>query len=358
MNMRKGIIILCVLAMASCAGLGDYQQGKGVLRVSFADGAADCSKAVPDMPDTSDFILKIHDSKGNVVYDGVYSACPEALEVAAGSYTVSVMSHVFDAPAFSSPQYGDEQCVIVPSSGVVNVRLLCTQMNAGVRLSVSKDFLTGCPDGVLFLKSAKGKLMYGYSEKRTAYFSPGTVSLMLSQGGNDRIVMSRTLEAQDMLTIKVTVASSSADTEPDKGRISVSVDTARNWINDSCVIGGETDKGAVPADALTVSQALASVGCTDVWLCGYIVGGDLTSSKASFSAPFSSRTNLVLGPRSSTVDRDACLSVQLPAGDLRDALNLVDNPDLLGVKVFLRGDIVDSYYGMTGVKNISEYDFR
>lgn len=356
--MRKGIIILSVLAMASCSGLGDHQQEKGIIRVAFADEAGACSKALPDMPDTSDFILKIQDSKGKVIYDGVYSACPEALEVAAGSYTVSVLSHVFDEPAFASPQYGDEQCVIVPSSGVVNVRLSCTQLNAGVKLSVSKDFLTACPDGVLFLKSAGGKLMYGYSEKRAAYFSPGTVSLMLSRGDSDQILMSRALEAQDMLTIKVTVASSSADPEPAKGSVSVSVDTSRNWINDSCVIGDGNDKGTAPSDALTVSQALASAGCTDVWVCGYIVGGDLTSSKASFSAPFSSRTNLVLGPRSSTVDRTACLSVQLPAGELRDALNLVDRPDLLGTKVYLRGDIVDSYYGMTGVKNISEYDFR
>jgi hypothetical protein len=47
--------------------------------------------------------------------------------------------------------------------------------------------------------------------------------------------------------------------------------------------------------------------------------------------------------------------VQLPAGDVREALNLADNPDLLGKKVSIRGDIVSSYYGLIGLKNCTEY---
>lgn len=91
-------------------------------------------------------------------------------------------------------------------------------------------------------------------------------------------------------------------------------------------------------------------------MSGYVVGGDLSSASASFEKPFSSRTNIVLGPRSSTTDRTSCLSVQLPSGDLRDALNLVDNPGMLGRKVCLRGDIVEAYYGMPGIKNITEFE--
>ena len=93
-------------------------------------------------------------------------------------------------------------------------------------------------------------------------------------------------------------------------------------------------------------------------MCGYIVGGDLTSSSASFSKPFSSRTNILLGPRSSTNEKSSCLSVQLPSGELREALNLVDNPEILGRKVCLRGDIVEAYYGIPGIKNISEYELQ
>ena len=70
-----------------------------------------------------------------------------------------------------------------------------------------------------------------------------------------------------------------------------------------------------------------------VWVSGYIVGGDLTQANASFTPPFSSNTNLVLGPRSSSSSRSSCLAVSLPKGDVRDALNLVDHPELLGKAV-------------------------
>ena len=226
-------------------------------------------------------------------------------------------------------------------------------MNAGVKLRIAKDFLTECPDGVLFLKADQGKLMYGYSEKRIAYFLPGNVSLVLSENGTDKVLMSRTLLSQEILTLGVSVASSG--TSATGGRISVAVDTARNWVNDTYVIGGKNDKGSDVADAMTVQQARSSAGSKDVWVCGYVVGGDLTSANASFDEPFSSRTNILLGPKSSTVHRDECMSVQLSAGELRDALNLVDNPGNLRRKVYLRGDIVDAYYGLPGIKNLSEY---
>ena len=95
-----------------------------------------------------------------------------------------------------------------------------------------------------------------------------------------------------------------------------------------------------------------------MWVCGYIVGGDLSSSSASFETPFSSRTNIVLGPKASTVNRSSCISVQLPSGNIRDELNLVDNPSLLGRKVFLKGDVVEAYYGLVGIKNISDFELN
>ena len=347
----------------SCDMLGTSASvgGKGELRISFASGQDALTRSGLDVPDTSDFTLTVKDSEGNVIYDGKYGDSPESMEVDAGSYSVYVVSCEFSRPAFSSPQFGDEQCVVVPEGETVNVRLVCSQLNSGIRLNVDPGFLRAYPDGVLFLKAAAGKLMYGYSEKRMAYFSPGNVSLVLSDGGNDQTLLTKKLAAQDMLVLDVSVAESSGSTggsSQSAGRISVAVDTTRNWITDSFVIGGDNGKGSETSDALTVAQAMASVGEEDVWVSGYIVGGDLSSSSASFEAPFSSRTNIVLGPRSSTSTRSSCISVQLPSGELRDALNLVDNPDLLGRKVCIRGDVVESYYGLTGLKNITEYEFQ
>ena len=347
---------MLLLVLAGCEMLGTQKSGEGELRIAFAEGQDQFTRSVTEIPDTSDFLLEVTDSKGKTIYKGKYGDCPEVLSVSSGSYMVKTVSSEFEKPEFSAPQYGDEQCVLVPEGGVADVKLICTQMNAGVKLRIAKNFLTECPDGVLFLKSDQGKLMYGYSEKRIAYFKPGKVSLMLSSGGVDQVLMSRTLVAQEILSLGVSVASggTSSGTQT-AGRISVAVDTTRNWISDTYVIGGQNDKGSDATDAMTVSQARSAVGDKDVWVCGYIVGGDLTSASASFDEPFTSRTNILLGPKSSTVDKDACLSVQLPSGDLRDVLNLVDNPGLLGTKVYLKGDIVEAYYGIPGIKNISEY---
>ena len=351
--MKWKFYLLLLLCLVGCDVWNSDAGGEGELRIAFDLGVSDITRASSDIPDTSDFILSVKDSKGNLIYEGLYGDCPESLSVNAGSYVVRAVSSEFDKPAFSSPQYGDEQCVVVPDGGTADVKLICRQMNAGVRLYIAKEFLTECPNGVLFLKSAHGKLMYGYSEKRIAYFQPGNISLIFSDNGKDEVLMSRTLLSQEILSLGVSVVSTGTSSK--QGRISIAVDTSRNWIFDSYVIGGVNDKGSEVSDAMTVLQAKSSAGSKDVWVCGYIVGGDLTSASASFDEPFSSRTNLLLGPKSSTSDKDACLSVQLPSGSLRDELNLVDNPQQLRRKIYLRGDIVDAYFGIPGIKNISEY---
>ena len=346
------------LLIVACDVIGPDDLGKGELRVSFAKDAV--TRNITEIPDTGDFLLSITDSEGGTIYSGKYDACPEVLEVPSGNYTVKVLSHEFSKPAFSSPQFGDEQCVSVPAGGVAEVRLMCEQVNCGVRLKVSPDFLTEYPDGVLFLKSAEGKLMYGYSEKRYAYFLPGNISLILSDGGTDEVLMTRNLQARQMLSLKVEVAESSLpdDEETQSAKVSVAVDTTRNWLDDTYEIGGISTAGTSATEAMTVAQARSSAGAEQVWVSGYIVGGDLSSSSASFSGPFSSRTNIVIGPKASTSNRASCLSVQLPAGDLREELNLVDNPSNHGRKVLLKGDLVDAYYGMPGIKNITDFKLR
>ncbi len=340
----------------SCDLLGTNSEKTGELRIAFSADQREITRTDSGMPDTCDFILTVTDSKGKVLYGGPFGACPESLLVPEGSYVVSAVSGEFSKPAFSAPQYGDEQCVVVPRGGVADVRLVCRQVNSGVRLRIAPEFLDVYPQGVLFLKSDDGKLMYGYKEKRIAYFNPGNVSLMLSDGGVDKVLMSRTLVAQEILTLGVGAASADSPGQGAGSGISVSVDTSRNWISDNYVIGGKPGGGSGPSNALTVQQALASVGDEDVWVCGYVVGGDLTSASASFDAPFASKTNLLLGPRSGTSAKASCLSVQLPDGEVREALNLVDNPGLLGKKIFVKGDIVAAYYGIPGLKNTDEYE--
>lgn len=346
-----------MLAVSACQMLGmpDEAQQKGELRISFNDGQI--TRISETVPDTSDFLITVSDSDGGIIYDGSYGASPESIMVDAGSYDIYVRSCDFSKPAFSTPQFGERQCVVVPSGGVCDVKLTCVQMNAGIRLRIDESFLKCCPDAVLFLKSSSGKLMYSFTETRVAYFLPGNVSLMMSENSVDRILFTRELQPRSVLDIAVSAASD--PDSPSKESISVAVDTTRNWTSESYVIGeDENDEGEDMSRALTVSQALSSIGAEEVWVSGYIVGGDLTSSSASFDPPFTSRTNIVLGPRSSTDDRDACLSVNLPSGSVREGLNLVDNPSLLGRKVYIKGNIVDSYYGMPGLKSVVAFELQ
>ena len=285
----------------------------------------------------------------------------------AGSYTVAVHSIEFTTPGFSRPVYGDEQVVVVKAGATVTVRLNCTLEHAGVRLQVAPDFLTSYPDGVLFLKSGETRLMYGYAEKRIAYFKPGPISLVLNDRGADEILLTRTLDARTILTLNIsapyggTAATSS---------ITVAVDTAKIWNSESYVIGGggsgsgsgsggsggDDDSGTDLDSAYSVAQAADHIGEDEIWVFGYIVGGDLSSAGTTVkTAKFTKATHLAIAARSSVTTKASCIAVELPKGPVRDALNLVDHPDLVGSRVYLKGSLVASYFGTTGLKAVSEY---
>lgn len=353
-------LLLTLPVLAACDMLGDGSAGKGgELRLSFDDTLSEDTRTVMDIPDTNDFLLYVTDSKGETIYEGTYGMAPESIMVKAGSYTVKAISGKFSKPAFSAPQFGDEQCVVVESGSAASVKLFCSQINSGIRLRVSSDFLTAYPGASLVLKSSAGSLMYGYSEKRIAYFATGNVSLVLSQGGTDKSLMTRWLEPGEILTLGVEVASGgTAGSVMGSKEISVAVDTSRVWTDAEFIIGEDGQKGTAPEDAVGITQAMSSVGEEDIWVRGYIVGGDLTSSSGSFEEPFTSRTNILLGPKPSTTNRSSCLAVQLQTGDVRDNLNLVDNPGLLGRKLYIKGDIVASYYGLVGIKNVTDYELE
>ena len=95
----------------------------------------------------------------------------------------------------------------------------------------------------------------------------------------------------------------------------------------------------------------------DTWVCGYIVGGDLsaTGSKVNTGPTFKKNTHLAIAARASVTEKASCLSVELPKGGIRDALNLVSHPGLIGRQVYVRGDVVASYFGTSGLKSTSDF---
>ena len=338
------------------AFIPDAAPGELVLR--FAPQSFGTTRAAEELPDTNDFVLTVLDSKGNEIYNGKYGSSPESIVADPGSYTVSVVSSDFQTPKFSSPQYGDKQVVVISSGTRAVVEFVCRQMNSGVKLKIASSFLTSYPKGSLHLKNDDGKLLYSYSEKRIAYFRPGPVSLVMSNGGTDNVLLTRTLESQEILVLNVSAPGSVSSSSQSGAGSSIRIDTTRYWSSEEYVIGQGGSSGDSRDKAYNVSAAKSHAGEEDVWVYGYVVGGDLSSSGASFSTPFKSRTNLAIASRASTSDKASCMSVQLQKGDIRDDLNLVDNPDILGCEVFLKGDIVEAYYGIPGIQNITEYELK
>ena len=110
-----------------------------------------------------------------------------------------------------------------------------------------------------------------------------------------------------------------------------------------------------PDDAYDILTAREHAGESGVWVQGYIVGTAAGSKNYLFCGPYTKNSNLILGLSDTTTVREHCLAVQLPAGQVRDALNLVDHPELTGREVYIKGDLVDAYYGIPGLKSPSDY---
>ena len=361
------VLLPLVAAVGACEDFGLKPAGQGELRW-ILEGEGPSTRASAEIPDTNDFILKVSDAQGKVLYEGAYGDSPESLLVDAGSYTVSVRSIEFTTPGFARPLYGDEQVVVVKAGASVTVRLNCVLQNAGIRIKLAPDFLTSYPDGVLYLKAGDTRLMYGYSEKRIAYFNPGEVTLILYNRGQDETLLSRTLDARTILTLNISAPHGEGGTAA-SSTISVAVDTTKLWNSESFAIGGggsgsssgggfgdDDDRGDEIDDAYSVAQASSHVGEGGIWVFGYIVGGDLSTAGTTVkTSKLTKNTHLAIASRSSVTAKASCVAVELPKGGIRDALNLVDHPDLIGTRVYLKGNLVPSYFGTTGLKGVSDY---
>ncbi len=317
------------------------------------------TRSTIEIPDTDAFILTVRNSAGETLYEGAYGDSPESLLVNPGSYTVRAVSRTFVKPEFSAPQFGDEQVAVVRSGTAAKLRLNCAQLNSGLRLRLSDGFRSAYPSASVTVTSVDGELKYSLSESRIGYFKTGNVSVTLNDGESSKVLMTRFLEACEILTLGISCPSVEPQDPEGSYGLSINVDTSRVWNDCDYEIGSGqgADPGASQATAFGVGHAKEHVGEKGVWVCGFIVGGDLSSSKegVSFKAPFSSMTCIAIASRSSVTSKSSCMSVKLPKGDIRSEVNLADHPELLGRKIYLKGDIIAAYYGIPGVENVTEY---
>ena len=356
-NAAKGLVVAFATIVAAFAAFGcgrEDLRNRAYLLLNirqentFATKAGGCP-----MPDTNQFILKIENAAGESVYYGLYGARPAIISVPAGSYSLSLVSMEMDAPDWDSPVYGDAVDIVAASGETVNVDFLCKMINSGVRVRMTDRYAARYP-GELTVSQFAGSLDYTSSETRFGYFEAGnaTFSAVASDGSSQKL-FSKQLTGGQMLTL--TLDAGSMDSQ---SNISVQVDTTVAYLSQTIMVDeyrSSQGDGLAQATAFSVIEA-ASHPEESVWVWGYIVGGDLTSSAINYEVPFSKNSNLAIAASAMCRTRSECMSVELASGsDIRETLNLVDHPEMLGRKVYIQGTVKESYFGMTGLKSIKAF---
>lgn len=353
--MRNSSVILAVLFVLSLVTVSCNERpgrGEAVITLSLSSDYSfpflnSITKSVA-LPDTNDFILTVRGSEGNLVYNGHYGKKPDKFTLPPGSYEFELLSGYFPAPCFDTPQFGDTRTIFVNSGDQTALTFRCFQVNSGCRLIFDKSFKDRFYGALVAIIQDGYVLEYPFSESRYAYFSPGIIRVVLNIDGVEVPLLTRNLSQSQMLSIRL-LASNTTDSH-----FKVDIDTSRYWLCEDVIYGTGNDGSSIE-NALSVDEIPLFLGAENVWIQGYIVGGDVTSSTVATEPPFTKSSHIAIASHQYVAGRDECAAVELlSASGVRDELNLVENPSLLGRIVYVKGRIVN-YFGYPGVKGVKEF---
>ena len=94
-----------------------------------------------------------------------------------------------------------------------------------------------------------------------------------------------------------------------------------------------------------------------VWATGYVVGaveGTTVEDGAQYTDTVTVKTNILLSDIRTASDASRVIAVELPEGEIRDKLNLVDNPSIYRKKIAVYGNITQ-YLGQNGMVEVTQY---
>ena len=127
--------------------------------------------------------------------------------------------------------------------------------------------------------------------------------------------------------------------------------------------GGGGDGSGTFENPYDVAAGIANQDENNVWVEGYLVGvyetkdasgNDLSEFEPSFTAPFNTNTNVIIADNEDETNIANCVVVQLPAGDIRNAVNLADNSGNLDKSIKFLGNLT-AYFGESGLKSVTGY---
>lgn len=105
------------------------------------------------------------------------------------------------------------------------------------------------------------------------------------------------------------------------------------------------------------SQVIGGATGTEAWVKGYIVGwvdGKTLAEGAQFNGTATSQSNVLIADDPNETNVSKCVPVQLPAGSVRNGVNLQTNPGNYKKVVSLKGSL-EKYFGTAGLKTVTEF---
>ena len=140
--------------------------------------------------------------------------------------------------------------------------------------------------------------------------------------------------------------------------------SSSKYVNTMAVMVEVIEEGEEPeipteTKAYTVTEALAAYvdgKQIPAIVTGYIVGAMNSTGYVPEFGTTTVATNLLLSDNADEDNIANCIIVQLPSGNIRSALNLVDNPDNYKKQVKVTGSI-EKYFQSAGLKTPTAYEF-
>lgn len=110
-------------------------------------------------------------------------------------------------------------------------------------------------------------------------------------------------------------------------------------------LGGDEDPtgDGTQSNPYILSQLETKVGETGKWVEGYIVGS--TTKTRAIGTP--STENILLATTATETNEANCIPVDISSSTVKANLDIVANPDLIGKKIKIQGDIVNNIFGNT-----------
>ena len=249
----------------------------------------------------------------------------------------------------NSTNYDNEDWLISPEIDLTNetaagfsmnyIARYFSDINSDITLQVSTDYKTG---------------------KSPTNATWTAVQATWTEGSDWNTFATTNVDISSYAGKKITVAIKYLSTSKKAGTLEIKSISITNKVEGNTTPGNNTSTGTFETP-LSVSAAATATGTK--WVKAYIVGvyetkdasgATLEKYVMSTKAPFYTATNLLIAASATETDLSRCLTVQLPTGDIRAALNLVDNASNLGKEVMIYGSL-EKYFNMPGVKSLTGY---